>query len=196
MAGEMMTAGRQPRKPGFFWQGVLIVLPVGVLAGAGLLSLRQDRVLARLEATERAQALAEESAQELWAELTAPPRGDEPVFLVDGAGELVFPPSCPAVPTPQPLDLAALTEAQARLWHRGASEPGHGRGASAGHRSSPPFPRARSARNRSPPLLASTWACGWPGKATPTPPRSSAWSRRDILMLLAKRVCPWLPWRC
>jgi two-component system phosphate regulon sensor histidine kinase PhoR len=118
MAGEMMTAGRQPRKPGFFWQGVLIVLPVGVLAAAGLLSLRQDRVLARLEATERAQALAEEFAQEIWAELTAPPRGDEPVFLVDEAGELVFPPSCPAVPTPQPLDLAALTEAQARLWHR------------------------------------------------------------------------------
>ena len=31
-----------PAAPRFFWQGVFIVLPVIVLAGAGLFSLRQD----------------------------------------------------------------------------------------------------------------------------------------------------------
>jgi hypothetical protein len=34
------------RKPTFFWQAVLIVLPVAVLAEVGLFSLRQDKALA------------------------------------------------------------------------------------------------------------------------------------------------------
>ena len=61
-----------PRPPRFLWQGVLILLPVAVLAGAGFFSLRQDRVLARLEAREKAQALAEDCARVLWAKLTDP----------------------------------------------------------------------------------------------------------------------------
>lgn len=32
----------RPAAPRFFWQGLLIVLPVVVLAGAGLFSIRQD----------------------------------------------------------------------------------------------------------------------------------------------------------
>ena len=32
-------------KPKFLWQGVLILLPVAVLAWFGLYSLRQDRLL-------------------------------------------------------------------------------------------------------------------------------------------------------
>ncbi len=39
----------------FFWQGVLMFLPVLVLAGVGVGSLRQDRLLADQEARERAQ---------------------------------------------------------------------------------------------------------------------------------------------
>jgi len=46
------------RKPTFFWQAVLIVLPVAVLAAVGLFSLRQDKVLAEQEAREQAQAIA------------------------------------------------------------------------------------------------------------------------------------------
>src|SRR5438105_7279301 len=53
-----MTRPRADRKPTFFWQAVLIVLPVAALAALGLVSLRQDRLLAEQEAREQAQAIA------------------------------------------------------------------------------------------------------------------------------------------
>jgi signal transduction histidine kinase len=40
--------------PTFFWQGLFVLLPVFVLAGLGLYSLRQDRLLAAQEARQRA----------------------------------------------------------------------------------------------------------------------------------------------
>lgn len=49
--------------PTFFWQGVLILLPVAGLACFGLYSLRQDRVLAEQDARDSAQVLAERLAQ-------------------------------------------------------------------------------------------------------------------------------------
>jgi len=56
--GRKRWLRRAPSKSGFFWQGLAIVLPVIVLAGRGLVSLRNDRALARHEARERAQLLA------------------------------------------------------------------------------------------------------------------------------------------
>jgi choline dehydrogenase-like flavoprotein len=48
------------RKAGFFWQGLLILLPVLVLAGFGLFFLRQDKIAAENEAKERAQATVDD----------------------------------------------------------------------------------------------------------------------------------------
>lgn len=53
------------RRPTFFWQGLLILLPVVILAVVGLLSLRQDLKLAKAEARERALAQAERIEQQL-----------------------------------------------------------------------------------------------------------------------------------
>jgi hypothetical protein len=44
--------------PGFFWQGILILLPAVVLAAAGLYAIRQDRLLVAQEAAEEARKLA------------------------------------------------------------------------------------------------------------------------------------------
>lgn len=49
--------------PRFFWQAVLILLPVVLLAGFGLYSLRQDRLLAEQEARESGAVLAQRIAQ-------------------------------------------------------------------------------------------------------------------------------------
>ncbi len=53
---------RKPLPP-FFWQAVFILLPVAVMAGLGLYSLRQDRLLAEQEARQNGQVLAEQLAQ-------------------------------------------------------------------------------------------------------------------------------------
>src|SRR4051812_14104742 len=55
-----MAQSNQQQKPSFLWQGLLIVLPVMVLAGFGLSFLRQDKRLAENEARERAQLLADD----------------------------------------------------------------------------------------------------------------------------------------
>lgn len=47
------------QRPGFLWRGILILLPLGLLAAAGLYSLRQDRALADVEARERARQYAD-----------------------------------------------------------------------------------------------------------------------------------------
>jgi signal transduction histidine kinase len=55
-------AGKASR-PTFFWQGVLILLPVAGLAYFGLGSLRQDRVFAEQEARDSGEVLAQRLAQ-------------------------------------------------------------------------------------------------------------------------------------
>jgi signal transduction histidine kinase len=105
--------------PTFFWQGTLVILPVALLAAIGLVSLRQDQTLARHDATERAQALAEVLAQKMWNSLLAlkaPSELDLHGFQVDAAGHLVLPRPVPAVPTARPLDPSTLTPEQSRLW--------------------------------------------------------------------------------
>ena len=116
------------RKPSFLWQGIFILLPVIVLAGAGLYSLREDRKLAQREAREKAQALADEMVRVLWTELTDPVNLAQLTnhsFRVDAAGRLLFPPPEPSLPVPQPLELSGLSEGQQRRW-RTANEANRG----------------------------------------------------------------------
>jgi hypothetical protein len=54
-----MISAQLRRKPSFFWQGLLIVLPVALLAGLGLVSLRQYRRLVEQDATQRAREISE-----------------------------------------------------------------------------------------------------------------------------------------
>jgi signal transduction histidine kinase len=124
-----MAASHTPRKPAFFWQGMLILLPVVVLAIIGVISLRQDKILAQHDAAERAQAIADDLAAKIWNGLTAkepsplnPSNG--PAFEVDPAGQLIFPPAVAPVPVPKPFNLAELNPEQTRLWWRlqGAGE--------------------------------------------------------------------------
>ncbi len=115
-----MAALGQNRRPTFFWQGLLIMLPVAVLAGVGLLSIRQDRLLAEHEAAERAQSIADDLLPRLWTELAGKPPDDpqtaNAAFEVDSTGRLVFPPSATADLPPEPLDPAQLGENQRRRW--------------------------------------------------------------------------------
>lgn len=70
-----MTARQRQNKPTFLWQGLLILLPVAVLAGFSLLALRRDRLLAEKEAQQAAaisaqqlhRAVADALAEELEA---------------------------------------------------------------------------------------------------------------------------------
>lgn len=121
---EPMNTARQAA-PRFLWQGLLIVLPVVVLAGAGLFSLRQDQAMARREAVEKAQAYADQIAERLWSELTDPARLVEfsnHTFRIDATGGLVFPPPPPTLPAPQPFDPATLDDDQRRLWSAAQSD--------------------------------------------------------------------------
>ena len=58
-----MAHPQNQRKPTFFWQGLLILLPVAALALSGLFSLRQDRLLAGQEAKDLGSSIAERLAQ-------------------------------------------------------------------------------------------------------------------------------------
>jgi signal transduction histidine kinase len=131
-------------KPTFFWQGVLILLPVAVLAAVALYSLNQDRLVVRHEATERAQAIADDLLDTLWQRLASSDRQPErpepsaalityspanpdksdprllsienPSFTVNASGQLLSPAPYSGHPVPQPLDLNLLTADQRRLW--------------------------------------------------------------------------------
>jgi signal transduction histidine kinase len=111
-----MAAPTPPRKPTFLWQGLLIILPVAVLAVLGLLSLRQDRRLAEREAAERAQALADDLVERIWTELAVTNVSGRLHFTIDAAGGLIFPPPHASVPVPQPFDLAELDPEGIQLW--------------------------------------------------------------------------------
>jgi signal transduction histidine kinase len=135
---------RGASRPGFFWQGTLIVLPAILLGSAGFYSLRQDRLLAEREASEQGRLIvsalardllpkalalqqADLAALERWRELPGRPQ-DEPVLglarkspgrlacLVDAQAGLVYPPPLSPEPAPQPLDEDELPQAQRAEW--------------------------------------------------------------------------------
>src|ERR1035437_1361647 len=60
-----MTRTRSHRRPTFFWQGVLIMLPVVVLAVASLASLRLDEQAAEQAARNKAAANVQSLARAL-----------------------------------------------------------------------------------------------------------------------------------
>src|SRR5437868_3500426 len=76
---------RTNRKPSFFWQGVLILAPMLVLAKLGALALSQDKRMAEHEAELRAQDVAEDIADKIWNELQSfPEKTTNPVVMLDG----------------------------------------------------------------------------------------------------------------
>jgi signal transduction histidine kinase len=113
-----MAGPSTQRIPTFFWQGLLILLPVAVLVVIGVISLRQDKILAQHDAAERAQVIADDLAAKIWNELIAnsPDQFRPRAFQVDENGRIIFPPPYSPVPTPQPFNLAELNAEQARLW--------------------------------------------------------------------------------
>lgn len=131
-AARIVNAPPHPRRvrpPGFRWQAVLIVLPVVVLTGLGLASLRQDRRLAEQEARDRAGRLAQEVADRAIVPLfEVDPRSptnlalvadvdlDRPGFVMDAAGEAVWPRPFAALPAPHAFDLAGLSVAARADW--------------------------------------------------------------------------------
>ncbi|MBI3415629.1 MAG: HAMP domain-containing histidine kinase [Verrucomicrobia bacterium] len=130
-----MNSTRPAQRPAFFWQAALILLPVIALATVGLISLRQDRILAELEARERAQVIADDVSQKVFdalqlAETAAFPTNvsladlsrdsdNAVIFKTAPNGELLLPPSIVELPTPASLDVNSLNPEQARLWQAG-----------------------------------------------------------------------------
>lgn len=113
-----MARLRQRRKPSFLWQALLILLPVGVLAGVGFVSLRRDKILAQHEAMERAQAIADNLLPRLWFALTnisKPEEFEHHAFRMTARGALLFPPPI-SEPTPPNSDNGELSTRQNQLW--------------------------------------------------------------------------------
>ena len=63
-----VSAPKTGGRASFLWQGIFILLPMAGLAGFGLYSLRQDRLLAEQEARESGQILAQQLAQVIGTE--------------------------------------------------------------------------------------------------------------------------------
>ena len=107
------------KKPTFLWRGILILFPVVLLAGAGLYSLRQDRLLAEVEARQRCHSLVENYAGTISAGLSER-MGNAREIRLDGNGDLVeidlHPAKMPRDPIPHPLPLASLTHPQFEAW--------------------------------------------------------------------------------
>jgi len=131
-----MVNPRSNRTPTFFWQALLILLPVCALSVFGVASLRQDRLLVEQEARERAGRVAEDLGERIWNGLLGVyadfvpsdrPSGlpkaaatersrDEVIVEISPEGHLVRPPPFVSAPTPQPLDDASLDEQQREIW--------------------------------------------------------------------------------
>ncbi len=84
---------RPPNKShrNFAWQALLILMPLLGLASFGVLSLQQDRRLARHAAVERAQAIADALLPRLWNEVQQASADGGVRFSVDAAGNLAWP---------------------------------------------------------------------------------------------------------
>jgi signal transduction histidine kinase len=112
------SAGR----PGFFWRGALILLPLALLAGLGMYSLRQDRLLVEVEAKDRCQGLAADYARALALELQNPAPQPFSEITLDAAGNLLAIGGSRSRATmmesafPHPLTEAGLTPEQRGAW--------------------------------------------------------------------------------
>ncbi len=115
-----MALSSPKSQPTFFWQAALILLPLAALVAIGAFSLRQDKILAEHEASQRAVTIAEDLAAKLWPDLLATKAMTKqtPFFRVDSSGRLLFPPPVAAFVRPQPFDPGQLNNAQATLWNQ------------------------------------------------------------------------------
>ncbi len=132
---------RTNRKPSFFWQGVLILAPMLVLALLGGFTLQQDKKSARREAEARAAELADEAAPLVWEALQSPTIGDLSVFpdfpqnttvspnpiwsrliAFDTDGGLKWPKPSQTALTLEPLDETALQAGQIESWRARRSQ--------------------------------------------------------------------------
>jgi signal transduction histidine kinase len=118
-----MTRKNTTKKRGFFWRGILILLPVAALALAGFSSMRQDRLLVEQEAQNQARRLAEEINRNIADAIDKLNRGANfenwvdtnlMVLKLDSRGNLVVPP--PLESAPSPCLSTNMTPDQARLW--------------------------------------------------------------------------------
>src|SRR5688500_19291651 len=99
------------------WQAAVILLPVIALAALGAFYLRQDRLLVRHEAEERARSIAEAIAANLWYALTNSAGASEAfAFRIDTDGNLLFPPPYERAPSPRPLDTSTERSAVLRRY--------------------------------------------------------------------------------
>ena len=132
LAAEERSPGRRrfARRASFVWQAALIILPVVILTMLGLLSLRQDRLLAEQAARERAGRLAQEVADRVFVTLfesdPTPPTNrttvspgidlDRPGFEITPQLELVWPRPVDSPPRPRLLNTTELSEASRAAW--------------------------------------------------------------------------------
>jgi signal transduction histidine kinase len=118
-----MAAQRNTRRA-LAWQAALICLPIALLAGLGIFYLRQERILVRHEAEERARILAGELSDRFWRDLTnSAALSQEHAFRIDGGGALLFPVPYEKAPAPHPLDLERLAPEHAQAWSNPRPEP-------------------------------------------------------------------------
>jgi signal transduction histidine kinase len=132
MAKVFFDSGVSP--PGFFWRGVLILLPVALLAGVGIYSLRQDRLLAELEARERCQGPADKDARAIAAALQHPAPQPFSEITLDEDGNLLAVGGSRSRATmmenavPHPLPETALTKDQREAWNAARADESMQRG--------------------------------------------------------------------
>ena len=195
---------RGASRPGFFWQGALIVLPAILLGGAGFGSPRQDRLLAEREASEQGRLIASGSragpapprhlpsspqsdlaALERWRELPSRPPGRAGSWpRPQSPGALSRPVHAQArrttrrpslrTPAPQPLERRRVARGPARGLGSVAQAPR--RAATTSPPPSPPETASwpRLLRSVLPLSPATAWACSASNKANPQAPGSSS----------------------
>jgi signal transduction histidine kinase len=119
---KLSTDAAGARKPGFFWRGVLILLPLVLLAGMGIYSLRQDRLLAEIEARERCRSLAGDYSRAIAAALQNPVPPAFSKITLDAGGNLLAVGGSHAraamteTAAPHPWPEIVLTPAQRQAW--------------------------------------------------------------------------------
>ena len=118
-----MLNPKPQRRTGFFWRGLLITFPVIVLAAAGFVSLRQDRMLVEHEAMERAQDLADGLVPGLWHTLILSQQSELPTFTIGATGEVLFPPALVPILVPRLLEGDELGDGQRVQWRAFRSAP-------------------------------------------------------------------------
>jgi signal transduction histidine kinase len=115
----------QPKAPkqSFLWQAILILLPLALLAGLGIFSLRQDKMVVELESSGHCASLVGEYDYAIYAAFQNPPPAPFSEITLDSKGRLfaiggsLSRAMMPENAVPHPLLESALTEEQRTAWH-------------------------------------------------------------------------------